>query len=495
MPDRGPYRLPPTPWESCSRLQWVVAGYTLVFAAGLLSGGLVAGRLGPRRAFCAGMLLFCAGSAFGAFAGDWPRLVTGRLVQGLGAAVLLPAGTALLGHVFPEEKERARALGVRGGAAGLGVALGPAVGGPLVEHLGWRSVLWINLPVGLLLLLLTPLLLPPVPSARQGWDPAGQLLAAVGVGAFVFGLVQGPVDGWSAAPVTGALVLAAVTLPAFVVVESLAVQPMLDLRQLRRRAYAASALSCFASGFGLFGSTFFLTLYLQDVLGWSAGGAGLVFLAVSAVIVPAAPLAGVLCARSGPRLPLTTGLLLIAVSLAGLARYGRHAGFADYGWLLPVLGIATGLAFVPAVITAVQRSNTTGAAVGSALMDSLRELGGVVGVAALGVVLIVRMRHTLFDRAVLAGLPESAAHALTHSALARGPAASLNTAGSTVSARTRTWVADSFIEGLHLCLLCGAATVGCAALAVAFLLRDNHATAASSLLVKQSECSSIPEAP
>ncbi|MGW1072854.1 DHA2 family efflux MFS transporter permease subunit [Streptomyces sp. NPDC002537] len=454
-----------------SGLQWVVAGYTLTFAACLLSGSVLGDRLGQRRSFVGGVLVFCAGSAISALATNWACLVTGRVVQGLGAAVLMPASMALLRHVYTDPRRRTRAMGIRGGAGGLGVALGPTVGGPLVDAFGWRSVMWINIPIGLAVALLALRALPRVPPAPARWDPLGQALAVTGSGSLVHALVQGPVDGWTSPAVLATLGLAAVALPAFVVAESRAAAPMLDVRLLRDRVPAAASLAYFTAGLGLFGAVFFLTLYLQDILHWSPTGAGLVFLCASAFIVLAAPAAGLLCARSGPRLPLVTGLALCVVSLLGLSRNGVHASFGDYGRLLPLLGTGVGLTFVSAVIAAVQRASLSRTAMTSALMDTLRELGGVVGVAALGAVLTGRMRPALYERATAAGLPDGIAHDLARSVIRHGPAASLHATAPGPADVARAWVAEAFVEGLQLALTCGAFVLLGATAAVALLLR------------------------
>lgn len=462
-----------------SGLQWVVAGYTLPFAACLLSGSVLGDRLGQRRAFAAGVLAFCAGSVLSALAADWASLVAGRVVQGLGAAVLMPASMSLLRHVFTDPRRRTRAMGVRGGAGGLGVALGPTIGGPLVDAFGWRSVMWINVPVAVAVLLLSPRTLPDVPPSPARWDPRGQLLAVTGLGGLVYALVQGPVDGWTDTAVLATLSLAALALPAFAVAEARGAAPMLEVRLLRDPVTAAAATACFAAALGLFGSVFFLTLYLQNILGWSATGAGAVFLTASALIALTAPLAGALCARYGARLPLVCGLALCTVALLGLSRYGRHASYGEFGWLLPVLGTGVGLTFVSAVIATVQRAPADRTAMASALMDTLRELGGVVGVAALGAVLTGRMHTSLYDRATAGGLPDNRAHDLVASVLRHGAAAGLDRAApGRASAAAGTWVEQSFVAGLHLALFSGALVLLGATALVTLLLRGDRAVAA-----------------
>ncbi|WP_232267964.1 DHA2 family efflux MFS transporter permease subunit [Streptomyces gobiensis] len=454
-----------------SGLQWVVASYTLIFAATLLSASVLGDWLGQRPAFLVGLLIFIAGSALGAIAPTWSLLVAGRLVQGAGAAVVMPASTALLRHTFTEDRRRARAMGVRGAAAGLGLALGPSIGGPLVDSLGWRSVMWINIPIGAVAFVLALRVLPRPPAVAARWDPIGQALAVTGLGSLVYALVQGPVDGWRAPTVRVTLVVAVLSLLAFVLVEWRGARPMLDLRLLRDRVCGAAAVAYFTASMGLFGGVFFLSIYLQDILGWSASGAGAVFLSASAFIVLAAPAAGALTGRYGARAPLTLGMALSALALLGLSRYGRDAAYADYWWLLPMLGTGAGLTFIPALVAVVQRSPVSRTGMASALMDALRELGGAVGVAALGAVLTARMRASLHQQAAASGLPSGQTHDLVDSVISQGPTAGFDAPMPAADpARLAIWVQQSFVDGLQLALRCGAAALACALAAVVLLL-------------------------
>ncbi|WKK23943.1 MFS transporter [Streptomyces olivoreticuli] len=461
-----------------SGLQWAMASYTLVLAATLLSAGTVGDLLGQRRAFLCGLMGFMAGSAIGSAATSLTPLVAGRALQGLGAAVLLPAGAALLRHTYPDGTARARALGVRGAAGGLGVALGPAVGGPLTELLGWRSVLWVNLPIGAVALLLALRVLPRPPATPVRWDPVGQALAVTGLGGLVYGVVQGPVDGWRTPGVVTTLAVAAVALPAFAAVETRVPRPLLDLALFHDRTSLAAAMSCFSSSVGLFGGTFFFSLYLQDILGWSAAGAGAVFLSASAFIALTAPASAALTIRRGIRAPLALGLALNTLVLLGLSYYGQHATYASYGWLLPALGAGTGLLFIPTVITLIEHAPADHANTASAVVDTLREVGGVLGVATLGALLTARMRLALHDRATDAGLSQDAAGRLVRSVVTDGSRQGLggHRTGEGTSQVT-LWVESSFVDGLHLALRCGALVLACTLVVVLVLLRRSRTSA------------------
>ncbi|WP_370418386.1 MFS transporter [Streptomyces sp. QH1-20] len=457
-----------------SGLQWAVASYTLVLAATLLSAGAVGDRLGQRRTFLAGLLGFMAGSALSSLATTLTTMVAGRVVQGLGAAVLLPAGTALLRHTYPDATARAHALGVRAAVAGLGVALGPAFGGLLTQALGWRSVMWINVPIGAAALAAAWRVLPRPPAAPVRWDPAGQVLAVTGLGSLVYGLVQGPVDGWSAPGTAAALTAAALALPAFAFVETRVSRPLLDSVLFRSRECRAVTLSCFSSSVALFGGAFFLSLFLQNILGWSPAGAGMVFLSASAFIALASPVAAALTVRFGVHVPLALGLGFDALALAGLSCFGRQAAYAEYWWLLPVLGVGTGLLFVPATITLVGRAPAAHVGTASAVVDTLREVGGVVGVSALGAVLTARMRSALQGRAAPAGFGHDAREHLVRSVVTGGPAHWPDTGSrpGTGASSLTVWVEDSFVEGLQLALRCGALTLlGTLVLVLALLSR------------------------
>ncbi|GHG99620.1 MFS transporter [Streptomyces rubradiris] len=456
-------------------LEWVVASYTLVLAAFLLPGSIVGERLGRRRLFLAGLAAFTLGSALGATADSWAMLVTGRIVQGAGGAALLPSSAALLRQVFPEDATRARALGLRGAASGLGLALGPVIGGPLVERFGWQSVLLINVPIGVCLLLFGAFFLPYAPPCRsRPWDLPGQALAAVGVGGLIFALIQGPSEGWTDPAVLAGFTAAGLALPALLAVEARAAEPMIDLSFFRDRLCAVAALAGFSTSLALFGAIFFLSLYLQYILGWSPAGAGLVFLLASAFIVVTGPVAGRLSARRSAFRPLLVGVTLCPLALAGLAGYGENARYAEYCWVLPVIGVCVSLTFVPVNVIVVQRVRGPRAGMATAIAETLRELGGVTGVAALGAVLNSRMRDS-FLRQAEAVLPADQATALADRALAHGPAAALAGPGA---GAVRRWFHAAFLDGLHAALYTGAVATAVVAVCTYLMVRTPAAAPA-----------------
>ncbi|MFI9723244.1 MFS transporter [Streptomyces sp. NPDC052396] len=415
-------------------LQWVVEAYGLVYAALLLTGGALGDRWGRRPVYLAGLGLFTAGSAGCALATGLGELIGGRAVQGLGAALLTPGSLAILRQVFPEDRERARAIGIWSGVSGSGLAIGPALGGPLVSHFGWAGVFWINVPVGAAGLALAARVLPRLPrTAGAHLDLAGQVTGAAGLGALVYALVEGPVRGWSAPLVLGAAALALLALSAFTVVELRAPAPMLDVRVLTHRITGTAAWAGFTASFGFFGLGVFLTLYLQNVLGLSPARAGWAMLPATVATGVTAVTAGRLCARHGPRLPLAAGLTLIATGLAFLTGYGAGARYPEFAWLMPVLGAGLGLTFTPISIAVLGAVPPARAGMAAAMVNTFREVGGVAGVAVLGAIVTTR-----------------------------APA---------MSGTTTPEAARAFVAGLHGAVLAGAGCVGLAAVMVLALMR------------------------
>ncbi|MFD8144680.1 MFS transporter [Streptomyces sp. NPDC059708] len=444
-----------------SGLQWVVEGYSLVYAALLLTGGTLGDRYGRRRIFLTGLAVFTAGSAAAALSGSTGTLIAARMFQGLGAALLTPGSLSILRHVFTDEKERARAVGLWSGVSALGLAVGPVLGGPIVDAFGWAAVFWINVPIGAAGLLLAARVLPEFTARTRRLDLPGQALSALGCGALVYALIEGPARGWTDTRVLALAAVAALTLSAFLVVEARSSDPMLDLRFFRDRVLTGAALSGFMISFGMFGAAFFLPLLMQDVMGWSPSDAGVAGLPMTAMIVVAAPLSSALTSRYGPRLPLVAGLALCASGLGALSLYGTHAHYAQYVWVLLTMGLGMGMTFTPASITVMRRVDPARAGMASATLNTLRELGGVIGVAVLGAVLGSRLTSTLAGSLQRLGAP---------SELGRHLPGTVPDGAGALPAPVRDAVDAAFIDALHLALRCGSAALAGAALLVALLL-------------------------
>lgn len=452
-------------------LQWVVEGYSLVFAALLMTGGTLGDRFGRKRAFMTGMTLFAVGSIAAALSSSLGMLVAARVVQGIGAAVLTPGSLAIIRNVFTEENERARAIGVWSAVSALGLAVGPLVSGPIVEAFGWAGVFWINVPVATAALVLAARALPESSDAtgrRVDWP--GQALCAVGLGALVAALIEGQSLGWTDRRILLGLAVAAASLLSFVAAELHTEDPMLDLRLFRDRVFSAAGLTGFMVGFSMFGASFFLPLLLQNVMGWSPTNSGVAGLPMTGAIIVAAPLSGVLTARSGPRLPLTAGLLLCAAALTGLSLYDEGARYPEYLWALVVLGVGMGMTFTPVSVTVMRRVAPARAGMASATINTLREVGGVLGIAVLGSVLTHRMTTRLTE--------EGLSPRTVHPAVGSGTGTPL-AEGRPVSAAVGDAVDAAFVDGLHLALRLGGAAMLVTAVVAVVLLRPGVPTAPS----------------
>lgn len=452
-----------------SGLQWVAEGYSLVYAALVLTGGTLGDRYGRTRVFRLGLALFTVGSALAALAGTIGVLVGARMLQGVGAALLTPGSLALLRHVFTDEQERARAIATWSGVSALGLSVGPVIGGPMVEHLGWASVFWINVPIGVAGLLLAVRVLPDIPPRARRIDLGGLALSAPGLGLLVYALIEGPSRGWTDARVLGCGVAAAVLLLAFLLLELRLAEPMLDLRLFRDGMLGGALLSGFMVSFGMFGALFFLPLMMQGTLGWSPAAAGYAGLPMTAMLVIAAPLSGRLTARYGPRLPLVIGLVLCAAGLGGLSLYGDHAHYYEYLWTLFAMGLGMGLTFTPVSIGVMQRVAPAQAGMASAAINTLRELGGVLGIAVLGAVLTNRLTDSLTASLHRLGVPPEAV-----GPIANAPTGAVHGGGGAAAALpgpVQQAVDGAFIDGIHLAVLCGAVVLAATAALVAVLLR------------------------
>ena len=367
-----------------SSLQWVAAGYTLVFAGLLLSAGTLGDRIGPKRVLQAGLALFTAASAACAFAPTVGFLVGARLAQGLGAALCVPASLALLQATYAEPRERARAFGLWGGIAGVAAASGPIVGGLLIAGLGWRSVFAINLPFGVLGLAGVARYLPDVPGRRHPADLAGQLLGVAALASLTGALIEAGPLGWTAAAVLAGLAVAAVATTVFVFTERRIPSPMLPLSLLRDPTFSAASAVGLLINLGFYGQLFVATLYFQDQRGYSALITGLALLPEGTMASVGSIASGRIMAHTGPRTPMVAGLALGAAGLLALAVAGPHTPY--YVLVAPLLATGLGMSLtMPAATAAVMGSAPPErAGLASGVINTSRQVGGAIGVALLG---------------------------------------------------------------------------------------------------------------
>jgi EmrB/QacA subfamily drug resistance transporter len=370
-------------------LSWVSNAYTLAFGGFLLLGGRSADLFGPRRLFVLGLVLFTAASLLGGLAQTPVWLVAARAVQGLGAALVSPAALALLMITFPAGPGRNKALGVFAAMSGVGGAAGAILGGALTEWIGWQAVLFVNVPVGLFAVLLAPSLLPGLRATAQArsTDLAGAITMTLGLGLLVYMVINANAAGWTSATTLLLGGLAVVLLVAFVVIESKSAEPLVPLRVFRQPMLRGANITATVLTAAAFPYFFFLTLYMQQVLGFSPMQSGLGQLPVAVALAITANLTAKVVARIGFKYTLTLGLLLISVSqiwFAQLRTLGDGGGF-----LIDVLGpsvltgVGSGLAFVGVIIAATALAPPEEAGLVSGLINTTQQIGGAVGLAIL----------------------------------------------------------------------------------------------------------------
>jgi EmrB/QacA subfamily drug resistance transporter len=373
-------------------LEWVVNAYAITFGGLLLLGGRAGDILGRRRVFVSGLLLFSAASLLGGFATSQWWLLTARAVQGAGGAVIAPTALALISTNFPQGAERNRAFSVYAAMAGAGAAAGLVLGGVLTTYASWRWVFFVNVPIGILIAAAAPRVLAESPRRPGRIDWAGAVTGCGGIALLVYGLSKAAtgadgVSHWGDAQVVASLTAAVVLLVSFVLIEMRSSHPLLPMRVLadRNRAGALLIMLCVATG--LFGVFFFLTLFIQTVLGYSPIRAGIAFLPFAVGVVIASALASPLVARIGPRPLIVAGAAMVAGGMFWYSRLTEHAGYAS-NLLGPTLvsSFGLGLVFVPLALVALYKVAEQDSGVASSLLNAAQQVGGAIGLALLGTV-------------------------------------------------------------------------------------------------------------
>ena len=438
---------------STSGLQWIVDSYMLVFAGLLLTAGALGDAFGRKRALTAGLLVFGAGSGLSALAPTAEVLVATRAVMGVGAALIMPSTLSILTAIFPAG-ERAKAIGIWAGMAGIGIALGPLTGGWLLEHFDWGAIFLINLPVVIVALLAGARLVPESrdPHPRR-LDLAGCALSMAALTTLVWGIIEAPVRGWGDAAVISAFLLAVVLLFGFAVWERRCAQPMLDVQLFREPRFSAASAAIALAFFAMFGTVFFLTQYLQAVLGYSAFEAGLRTTPVAIGLMIAAPSSAKAVGRLGLRTVVSLGMIVLAGGLALLAQADAASGIELVLAAELVLGFGIGLAVAPATDSIMGSLPLAQASVGSAVNDTTRVTGGAVGVAVLGSALSSGYRADMAE--ITAGLPAEAAEASGDSLM--GALAVADRVGGALGERLAEAAQAAFVSGMHSAVLIAAA--------------------------------------
>ncbi|HEX6452904.1 MAG TPA: MFS transporter [Trebonia sp.] len=414
---------------SGSGLEWVVNAYAVTFGGLLLLGGRAGDIFGRRRVFVLGLLLFSAASLLGGFATSQAWLLTARAVQGAGGAVIAPTALALITTNFPEGRPRNRAFGVYSAMAGGGGAVGLLLGGVLTTYASWRWVLFVNVPIGIVVAVMARRVLNESPRRPGRIDVAGGVTVTGGVALLVYGLSKaatGPdgVSHWGDAQVLASLAASAVLLVSFVLIERRSSHPLLPMRVLADRNRSGAYLVMLCTGTAIFGLFFFLTLFMQSVLGYSAIRSGVAYLPFALGIVVASALASRLVARTGPRSLILAGAAAVAGGTFWFSRLTEHSGYA--GQLLgPMLvtSLGLGLLFVPLSLLALHNVAEQDSGVAASLLNTGQQVGGAIGLAALGTIAWTTVANTVRNtgKAIAAGRqpPQSPAQIAAH-ALATG---------------------------------------------------------------------------
>jgi EmrB/QacA subfamily drug resistance transporter len=389
-----------------TQLQWMVDAYILLFAALLLTMGSLGDRFGRRSALQIGLVVFGVGSCLSAFAQSSTMLITTRAVMGIGAAAILPSTLSILTNVFPDD-ERGRAIGVWAGGSAIGLALGPILGGWLLEHFPWGSVFLINVPVVIFALIAGQLILPNSrdPEASR-LDPLGAGLSIVGLVSLVFGIIEVPTRGWTSGEILGAFAAGFVVLAAFVAWELRSDHPMLNLSFFRNRSFSAANVTVTLTFFALSSALFFVTQYFQFVLGYSPLQTGYRLLPMVAIMLVMAPIAPRVAERFGNKLPVVAGMLVAAGAIFYFSRITPESGYSHALIGLLVLAVGLFVAMVPATNSIMGSLPPGKAGVGSAMNNTTRQVGGALGVAVLGSILTSTYRSSI--QSSLSGLPASA---------------------------------------------------------------------------------------
>jgi EmrB/QacA subfamily drug resistance transporter len=387
-------------------LQWVTNGYLLALAVTLIPAGKIADRFGRKKTFLAGVIGFAAASVLVGVSGGIGMVIFWRVVQGVAGALLQPASLALIRNTFPPQRLNA-AIGIWGATVGVSIAGGPIVGGLLVQHVSWESVFFLNAPLGLVALLVGLWVVRESrdEDAHGSFDISGVALLSASLFALVWGLIKAGTYGFGDPVPLWSFAAFAVLLAGFVVRELMATHPVLPLRLFRSVSLSAATGLLLLGTFALFGTIFFITLYLQQVHGMSPVSAGVRLLPMTGVFIVSSPLGGALTQRFGPRVPLILGMVFTAVAMFGLSRIGVDASYnAIWPWFI-LIGLAFGFIMTAGTEAIVGNAPVQLAGVAGGLQQTAFQIGGVLGTSVLGTILSTRVGDVLMGRLTGAGLP------------------------------------------------------------------------------------------
>jgi EmrB/QacA subfamily drug resistance transporter len=452
-----------------SDLQWIIDGYVLVFASLLLTGGILGDRYGRKKMFLAGLAIFTLASLGCGLSASGTQLIAFRALQGVGAALLMPGTLSILTVTFPPE-ERARAIGLWAGVSGLALALGPTLGGWIVERGGWETVFFINVPIGVIAFAIAwRTVRESVSEDTRHLDLPGLALGTGGLFSLTYGLIEANQRGWSDGLIVASLVTAAVLLVGFVVWEHRSPRAMMPLTFFRIPAFSAGNAVAFSVSLGMFSIFLFVTLYMQAIRGYTPLQAGIRFLPMTLMIIVSAPAAGHIAQRIGPRIPMTYGLSMVSAGLFGLTFIQPDTPFWVLAILFVMMGNGIGSTMAPMTAAVMGAVGPQRAGLGSAMTNTSREVGGVLGIALLGTVLFDRLGSVLVPKLTALGLEGAQASAISQAA-SHGFVSGEELAALGLSPEQAQGFAtafrESYMSGFHLAVLI-AATILLAAAVIA----------------------------
>jgi EmrB/QacA subfamily drug resistance transporter len=459
-----------------SQLQWIVDGYTLVFAGLLLTTGSLGDRFGRKLALRTGIIIFGVGSVMSALATSATQLILTRSLMGVGGALIMPSTLSILTNVFRDPKERGRAIAIWAGFSGLGVAIGPVVGGFLLTHFSWSSVFWVNIPIGLTALVAGWFFVPETkdPNATR-LDPVGALLSIVGLASLLFGIIEGPSKGWTSTEVVAAFTVGVVAVVLFIAWELRRTDPMLDMSFFKNPRFTAANTAVTLTFFAMFGSLFLMTQYWQLVHGYSPLQAGVRLIPYAMTMMVTAPMSARLVERLGTKRVVTIGLSLVSLSMLVLSTLHTDSSYGRVIVNMCFMAVGMGLTMAPATESVMGSLPRHKAGVGSAVNDTTRQVGGALGVAVVGS-LVASMYASGIDKvAARLGIGGSVLdRARGGLGTALREAGALGTNGPEFARAAK----DSFVDGLSQGLRLGAVVVAFAAfVAYRFLPATAHAPA------------------